>query len=100
MVADSVVSNILLHTQDMMVNVIEGRWEEFQEMQLQQDQMIRDLFSDADRVFLESEKDALLEVKRLNKDILLEAESCKADIASELLKMRQGQSKAKAYQAL
>jgi len=99
-VADIVVSDVLLHTQNMMVSVIEGGWEEFREMQLQQDQMIRDLFSDADRVFLESEKDELLEVKRLNQDILLAAESCKADIASELLKMRQGQSKAKAYQAL
>lgn len=97
---DTIVSDILLHTQDMMVSVIEGRWDAFVEMQLQQDQMIRHLFSDADRVFLESEKEALFEVKRLNKDMLIAAEACKAEIAAELRKMRQGQSKAKAYQAL
>jgi len=98
--SDIVVSEVLLHTQDMMVCVISEHWDELMKMQLLQDQMIRALFSDADRVFLEAEKGDLFEVRRLNKEILIAAESCKAEIAAELRKMRQGKSKAKAYQSL
>jgi hypothetical protein len=98
--ADQGVFEVLSLTQDMMVCVIDGRWDELIEMQLEQDQMIKNLFSDAGRLFLKEEKENLFEVQRLNQEILNAAELHKTEIASKLSDMRQGKSKAGAYQSL
>ena len=98
--ADLSVLDVLSLTQDMMVCVIDGRWDELIEMQLEQDQMIKHLFSDGERLFLDWEKENLFEVQRLNQEILNAAELHKTEIASKLRDMRQGQTKAGAYQSL
>ncbi len=98
--ADQDVLDVLSFTQDMMVCVLEGCWDDLIEMQLKQDQMIKVLFSDTKRSFLDRDKENLFEVQRLNQEILNAAELHKAEIASKLRDMRQGQTKAGAYQAL
>lgn len=97
--ANQSVLDVLSLTQDMMVCVIDGRWDELIEMQLEQDQMIKNLFSDGERLFLDWEKENLFEVQRLNQEIITEADKHKADIANELRKMHQGKVKVDAYQS-
>jgi len=97
---DQCVLDVLSFTQDMMVCVLEDRWDELIQMQLKQDRMIKDLFSDGERLFLDKEKENLFEVQRLNQEILNAAELHKAEIASKLRELRQGKTKAGAYQAL
>lgn len=96
---DKTVSDVLLHTEDMMLAVIEARWGDLASMQVIQDKMLKALFSVAGAVFLEKERKDFIEVQRLNQDILNAVESCKADIAAELRAMRQGKAKAGAYQS-
>ena len=98
--ANQSVLDVLSLTQDMMVCVIDEHWDELIEMQLKQDQMIKYLFSDAKRLFLNEEKENLVEVQRLNQEILNAATVHKAEIASKLRDMRQGKTKAGAYQSL
>ena len=98
--ANQGVLDVLSLTQDMMVCVIDEHWGELIEMQLKQDQMINHLFSDAKRLFLTEEKENLLEVQRLNQEILNAAAVHKTEIASKLRDMRQGKTKAGAYQSL
>lgn len=93
------VSDVLLHTQDMMLAAIEARWDDLANMQIIQDEMLKALFSVAEMVFLEKERKDFIEVQRLNQDILNAVEGCKADIAAELRAMRQGKAKAGAYQS-
>lgn len=93
-------SQVLSFTEDMMLSVIEGRWDELTEMQLKQDQMLRNLFSDKERVFLDKEKENLFEVQRLNQEILTAAGVHRTDIAAKLREMQQGKTKAGAYQSL
>jgi len=100
MVDGSDVSFVLSFTEDMMLSAIEERWDDLIEMQLKQDQMLRDVFSDTSRVFVDQEKLNLFEVQRLNKEILNAAERCKADVAGKLREMQQGKSKVGAYQSL
>ena len=87
-------------TQDMMLAVIEQRWNGLMEMQLKQDEMLQELFSEPEVLLSEAEQDDLLEVQRLNQAILIAAEATKSDIAKELRTMRQGKAKANIYQAL
>jgi len=94
------VGAILTLTQDMMVEVIEGRWDGLIDMQLQQDQLIRALFAIAGKVLLDSEKEDLVEVERLSREIYNAAEIYQADIASKLREMRLGKTKAGVYQSL
>lgn len=94
------VLDVLSLTQDMMLCVLEDRWDELIEMQLKQDRMIKGLFSDTERLFLDKEKEGLFEVQRLNQEISNAAEVHKTEIASKLRGMRQGKSKAGAYQVL
>ncbi len=98
--ANQGVLEVLSLTQDMMVCVIDGRWDELIEMQLEQDQMIKNLFSDAERLFLNKEKENLFEVQRLNQEISNAAELHKTEIASKLRDMRQGKTKAGVYRSL
>jgi len=94
------VSDILSFTQDMMLVVLEQQWEDLPDMQGKQDKMLKTLFSNKGRVFTAEEKEALFEVQRLNKDILIAAETSKDEVAIKLRGMRQGKSKAGAYQSL
>ena len=94
------VSTVLSYTQDMMLVVLEQQWEDLLDMQLKQDEMLKALFSSKDPNFTAQEKDDLFEVQRLNQEILTAAESHKTEIASKLRDMRQGKTKASAYQAL
>lgn len=94
------VSVVLSYTQDMMLVVLEQQWEALLDMQLKQDEMLKALFSSKDPNFTAQEKDDLFEVQRLNQEILTAAESHKTEIASKLRDMRQGKTKASAYQAL
>lgn len=94
------VSAILSYTQDMMMVVLEQQWDILLDMQLKQDAMIKALFSSAETIFTEQDKQDLFEVQRLNQQILTAAEANKADVASKLRGMHQGKSKAGAYQAL
>jgi len=100
MVDGSDVSFVLSFTEDMMLSAIEERWDDLIEMQLKQDQMLRDVFADTNRMFVDQEKLNLFEVQRLNKEILNAAERCKADVAGKLREMQQGKSKVGAYQSL
>jgi len=97
---DHSVSDVLLFTQDMLMLVIEEQWDQLMEMQVLQDKMLRQLFAAADSMFSKQEQEDLLEVQRLNQEVLNAAEAHRADIATELRSMRQGQAKASAYQAL
>jgi len=97
---DHSVSDVLLFTQDMLLLVIEEQWDQLMEMQVQQDKMLRQLFAAADPMFSKQEKEDLLEVQRLNQEVLKAAEVYRTDIAAELRSMRQGQAKASAYQSL
>ena len=83
-----------------MLVVLEQQWEALLDMQLKQDEMLKALFSSKDPNFTAQEKDDLFEVQRLNQEILTAAESHKTEIASKLRDMRQGKTKASAYQAL
>ncbi len=94
------VSTVLSYTQDMMLVVLEQQWEALLDMQVKQDEMLKALFSSKDPNFTAQEKDDLLEVQRLNQEILTAAELHKAEIATKLCDMRQGKTKASAYQAL
>jgi len=94
------VSVVLSYTQDMMLVVLEQQWEDLLDMQLKQDEMLKALFSNKDPDFTAQEKDDLFEVQRLNQEILTAAESHKTEIASKLRDMRQGKTKAGAYQSL
>ena len=93
-------ADVLSFTEDMMLSSIEERWDDLIEMQDKQDLMIRGLFSNDSRVFSEKEKQNLFEVQRLNQEILNAVELHKADIATKLREMRQGKSKAGAYQSI
>ena len=94
------MSAVLLYTQDMMMAIIERRWDDLSVMQRRQDQMLRSLFSIVEVSFSEQEKDDLLEVQRLNQEIILAVENHKADIANKLREMQQGKNKASAYSSL
>jgi len=94
------VSEVLSFTQDMMMVVLEQQWDVLPDMQGKQDEMLKALFLDKAYVFTAEEKEALFEVQRLNKDILIAAEAFKAEIAAKLRGMRQGKSKAGEYQSL
>lgn len=94
------VSDVLVHTEDMMLLVIEERWDELLAMQLVQDEMLRALFSVNKTTFSNQEKEDLFEVQRLNQEILKAAEMHKAGLAGELRSMRQGKAKVGAYQSL
>jgi len=94
------VSTILSYTQDMMMVVIEQHWDVFLDMQLKQDEMLRALFADKGDDFSVEEKADLVEVQRLNQEILSSAEAYKSEVASKLHDMRQGKSQIDAYQAL
>jgi hypothetical protein len=94
------VLDVLSLTQDMMLCVIDGCWDELIEKQLDQDQMIRNLFFDAERLFLKEEKENLFEVQRLSQEILNAAELHKTEIASKLRDMRQGKTNAGVYRSL
>ena len=94
------VSVVLSYTQDMMLVVLEQQWEALLDMQLKQDEMLKALFSSKDPNFTAQEKDDLFEVQRLNQEILTAAEVHKTEVASKLRDMRQGKTKASAYQAL
>ena len=93
-------SDVLSFTEDMMLSSIEERWDDLIEMQEKQGLMIRGLFSNDSRLFSEKEKQNLFEVQRLNQEIFNAAELHKADIATKLREMRQGKSKAGAYQSI
>ena len=80
--------------------VLEQQWETLLDMQLKQDEMLKALFSSNDPHFTVQEKDDLFEVQRLNQEILTAAELYKTEIASKLRDMRQGKTKAGAYQSL
>jgi len=97
---DQKVSDVLSYTEDMMGAAIEDRWDELIEMQAKQDQMIKDIFYPVGRLFLDKEKKELLEVERLNQEILSAAELHKTEIANKLRTMRKGKVKASVYQAL
>ena len=90
------VSAVLSYTQDMMMVILEQQWEALLEMQLKQDEMLKALFSSKDPNFTVQEKEDLFEVQRL----LNAAELHKTEVASKLRDMRQGKTKAGAYQAL
>jgi len=94
------VSDVLLHTQDMLMLIIEQRWDDLSVMQKRQDQMLRGLFSVADVSFSEQQKDDLVEVQRLNREIIMAVDSHKADLADQLRELQQGKSKVKAYRAV
>ena len=94
------VSNVLLHTQDMMVVVIEARWDDLSVMQGTQDLMLRALFSVADVSFSEQERNDLVEVQRLNQEIIMAVASHKTGLAVQLRDIQQGKSKVSAYRAL
>ena len=83
-----------------MLVVLEQQWEALLDMQLKQDEMLKALFSSKDPNFTAQEKDDLFEVQRLNQEILTAAEVHKTEVASKLRDMRQGKTKASAYQAL
>lgn len=93
-------SDVLSYTQDMMMAVIEEDWERLLEMQGEQDQMIRQLFADTARIFSGDEKKDMLEVQRLNQEILSATEAQKFEIADKLRDMKQGKSKAEVYQSV
>lgn len=93
-------SSVLALTQDMMLVVIEQRWDVFMDMQIRQDEMLRQLFAETDLGLSDAEQADLFEVQRLNQEILQAAESHKSDIATEIRAIKQGKSKASAYQAL
>ena len=93
-------AEVLSFTEDMMLSSIEERWDDLINMQEEQNQMIRGLFSDNGRVFSDQEKQNLFEVQRLNQEILNAAGLHKAEIAGKLRDMKQGKSKAGVYQVL
>ena len=98
---DLSVSDVLSLTQDMMMTVVEEQWDELVDMQIRQDEMLRQLFAaDGEMMFSDAEKEDLVEVQRLNQEILSAAEKHKSDIAHELRAMRQGKAKASVYQSL
>ncbi len=97
---DHSVSDVLLFTQDMLLLAIEEQWDQLMEMQVLQDKMLRQLFVADEPMFSKQEQEDLLEVQRLNQEVLNAAGTHRADIATELRSMRQGQAKANAYQAL
>lgn len=94
------VAAVLSHTQDMVMVVLEQQWDVLLDMQLQQDEMLKTLFSAESLSFTEQEQQDLFEVQRLNTEILTAAEANKAEIAGKLRNMHQGKSKTGAYQAL
>lgn len=93
-------TSVLAFTQDMMLAVIEERWNVLMDMQFKQEQMLQAIFADHDLAFTDVEKDDLVEVQRLNQEVLIAAEAHKSDIAKELRAMRLGKTKANIYQAL
>ncbi len=93
-------SDILLHTQEMMINVIEGQWDQLLAKQSRQDLMIKQIFFISDKIFSEREQEELEEVKRLNQEILKATETHRNETAKKLRDMRRGKTKAQAYQAL
>ncbi len=93
------VSALLAHTQDMMLAVIEQNWESLPRLHSAQDSMIRALFSSPDRLFNSEEQEGLVEVQRLNSEIITAVESHKTDIAQQLRALQQGKNKANAYQS-
>ena len=84
----------------MMMVVLEQQWEALSGMQVKQDEMLKALFSGKHPKFTAQEKDDLFEVQRLNHEILNATELQKSEIASKLRDLRQGKSKASAYQSL
>lgn len=93
---DNTASAVLLYTQDMMLAVIEERWDDLIEMQSIQDAMLQKLFT-VNNGFSEQQKEDLFEVQRLNQEIVREVEKRKGDIANELRKMRRGKDKIGTY---
>ncbi|GEM_PF-6614260 len=94
------VASVLSFTQDIMMVVLEQQWDVLLDMQLKQDEMIKELFADQTASFTAQEQEDLFEVQRLNQQILQEAELHKAELAHQLRDMKQGKSKTGAYQAL
>ncbi len=97
--ADDAVSDVLMYTQDMMLAVIDNRWDDLLKMQSTQDKMLKKLFAVADAIFSEQQRADLLEVQCLNQKIVAAAALHRTDIAGELRKMRQGKLKAGNYLA-
>jgi len=94
------VASVLSYTQDMMMVVLEQKWDVLLAMQLQQDKMIKGLFAKQDVSFTAQEQQDLLEIQSLNQQIMQIAEEHKAEAAHKLRELRQGKSKTGAYQAL
>jgi len=94
------VASVLSFTQDMMMVVLEQHWDVLLDMQLKQDEMIKELFADKAVSFTGQEQEDLFEVQRLNQQILEAAELHKSEVAHQLRGMKQGKSKTGAYQAL
>jgi len=80
--------------------VLEQHWDVLLDMQLKQDEMIKELFTDQAVSFTDQEQEDLFEVQRLNQQILEAAELHKSEVAHQLRDMKQGKSKTGAYQAL
>jgi hypothetical protein len=96
---DNTASAVLLYTQDMMLAVIEERWDDLIEMQSVQDAMLHKLFA-VNNGFSVQQKEDLFEVQRLNQEIVREVEAHKGFIASELRKMHRGKDKIGSYLSL
>jgi hypothetical protein len=94
------VSEALALAQDMMMSVVEGQWDSLMTMQLKQDEMVRQLFATEGLLLTAVEQQDLLELQRLNQEVLNAAENHKLEVAKTLTVMRQGKLKAKTYQSL
>ncbi len=92
------VSELLSHTQDMMMAVIEQSWDDLPGLHDQQDKMIRELFANNERLFSEEEAAALREVQRLSQEVISAVAEHKDVVAQEIRSLRQGKNKADAYQ--
>jgi len=91
-------ADILDFTQDMWVSVVAEQWEGLDELQQEQDAMLRRFFSVADFVPSGQDTADLLEVQNLNKKILSAAELHRVELAKELQSMKAGKVKVSAYQ--
>jgi len=94
------VQEILSFTEDMMLAVIEQRWDALSDMLSQQDRMLRNLFSEQQQPFSETENKHLLTVHRLYQEILVAAKNHRSEIAHELKKIRQGKTQITSYQSM
>ncbi len=79
--------------------IIEQRWDDLLELQAQQDKMLKALFSVANVSFSEQEQEDLLEVQRLNQEVIAAVQEHKAELGSQLRGLQQGKSKVGAYRS-